>query len=76
MNADAAIANGNDLMLSTTGVGATVQYQNNPTQVRYMRKADTILCTPLLIVVLILRVITSMVKALCYHTKEALLLTL
>lgn len=39
MNADAAIANGNDLMLSTTGVGANVQYQNNPTQVRYMRKA-------------------------------------
>ena len=39
MNADAAIANGNDFMLSTTCVGANVQYQNNPTLVRYMRKA-------------------------------------
>lgn len=39
MNADTAIANGNDLMLSTTGVGANVQYTNNPTQVRYMKQA-------------------------------------
>ncbi|MBP2056942.1 beta-glucosidase [Lactobacillus colini] len=39
MNVDAAIANGGDLALSTTGVGAKVQYTDNPTQVRYMRKA-------------------------------------